>query len=183
VRELLKQVAEVGVHGSYTSLETKGSLAGEYQALHKGGYAAVGGRQHWLRYRNAGALMEEVCAAGGRYDCTFGYATRPGFRNGACFPFPPYNFATESAFPVLELPLMIMDVTLNGNALAICKKLFSQAREFGWGGTSILWHDTTFGTEVGEVYWQIKEANDLWMPARELVEKIWPRYATAGLLP
>jgi len=56
--------------------------------------------------------MEEVCAAGARYDCTFGYAACPGFRNGACFPFPPYNFTTESAFPALELPLMIMDVSL-----------------------------------------------------------------------
>jgi len=183
VCELLAQVAEVGVHGSYTSLETKGRLAGEYRTLDEAGYSAVGGRQHWLRYRNTESLMEEVCLAGGRYDCTFGYATRPGFRNGACFPFPPYSFVTESAFPVLELPLMIMDVTLNGDALAICRELFSQAREFGWGGTSILWHDTTFGTEVGEIYWQIKEANDLWMPACELVETIWPRYTTAGLLP
>jgi hypothetical protein len=61
-------------------------------------------------------------------------------------------------------------------------------REYGWGGTSILWHDTTFGNgamrrDVGEIYWQIKGEKDLWMPAAELVKIVWPRYANAGLVP
>ena len=194
LEKLVRAGAEIALHGSYTSLESKGRLAEEYQELRKAGFPAVGGRQHWLRYRTGAELIEEIRAAGGWYDCTFGYRTRPGFRNGACFPFPPYNFAAESAFPVLELPLVIMDTTLDEmtrrgeDALPVCRQILSTVRQYGWGGTSILWHDTTFGNaamrpEVGEIYWQIKGENDLWMPAAELVKAVWPRYAAAGLVP
>jgi len=186
--------AEIGLHGSYTSLEFAGGLAAEYLALRRAGYAAVGSRQHWLRYRTHAGLLNEIRAAGGWYDCTFGYRDQPGFRHGACFPFPPYDFTTESAFPVIELPLMLMDATLDdlrrrgGNPVTAGERALAATREFGWGGTSVLWHDTTFGLapmrpETGELYWRLKAGNDRWMRAADLVEAVWPRYADAGLLP
>jgi peptidoglycan/xylan/chitin deacetylase (PgdA/CDA1 family) len=191
---LIKAGAEIGLHGSYTSLESTGRLAAEYGKLRRAGYPVVGSRQHWLRYRTHNSLIREICAAGGWYDCSFGYRARPGFRHGACFPFPPYDFAAEAPFPVLELPLVMMDATLDDlsrageDAVAVAQRVLTAVRGNGWGGVSILWHDTTFGSapvgrHIAALYWQLQATNDLWLPAAELIETVWPRYADAGLLP
>ena len=183
---------ELGVHGSYTSLSASGRLAEEYARLAASGFPAVGGRQHWLRYNDA-TLFEEMSHIGCWYDCTVGY-NWPGFRSGACFPYPPYDFSTESPFPILELPLVLMDVTLYGYSRdaskqrEISERVLNAVREYGWGGVSILWHDTVvqgvqLPREVGDLYWKLKAPDERWLGARELVEQIWPRYAAAGLLP
>jgi hypothetical protein len=183
------QGCEIGVHGSYTSLYSEGRLADEYRLAREMGYAVAGGRQHWLRYTQP-ALLDELQKAGAVYDTSFGYSCRPGYRNGACFPFPPYDFSSESAYSVLELPLAIMDVSLQGErdsaeALGRCRSILAAARSFGWGGISILWHDTTFSRspKLGNVYWDLKEQCDSWVPAVEVARTAWSRYEQAGLLP
>jgi hypothetical protein len=195
VRQLMRTIAsshrEIGVHGSYTSLEGKGRLAQEYDTLRGLGYAANGGRQHWMRYRTQTDLFDELRAAGAAYDTSLGDAWRCGFRNGACFPFPPYDFSTESAYPILELPVVMQDVVLlpqlmsNRPALEFCRSILETTRSFGWGGVSILWHDPIFqlSPALGKLYWELKEDRDSWMPAGELARAIWPRYQNAGLLP
>jgi hypothetical protein len=71
---------------------------------------------------------------------------------------------------------------------ASCQRVLSASRQYGWGGFSILWHDTVFsGTQLpmqlADLYWQLKRPEDAWMRARDIAEQIWPRYAQEGLLP
>jgi hypothetical protein len=183
----------IGVHGSYRSLEEQGGLAAEYSDLRALGFAAGGGRQHWLRYAGS-RLFEELSEAEACYDCSVGYPQVPGFRQGASFPYPPYDFREEKPFSFLELPLVIMDTTLynldrRGTTWRThCDRVLSRTRSYGWGGISILWHDTVFrGGQlpcgVADLYWQIRSEADRWMSAEEVVELVWPRFAEVGLLP
>jgi hypothetical protein len=193
LNELLGQGAEIGVHGSYTSLEAPHRLQEEYQRLVDKGIPVVGGRQHWLKYQGS-LLFEELRRVGAWYDCTAGYADRIGFRHGAAFPYPPYDFKAEAPFPLLELPLAIMDSSLYamGNTgrswPAAAHRVLTASKQYGWGGFSILWHDTVFSgaqmpIQLAELYWQLKRPEDAWMTGRAIAEKVWPRYAQVGLLP
>ncbi len=198
VREALgwlrAQGVEVGVHGSYNSLQSDPTLAAEYDTLAgEVGVRPVGGRQHWLRYRGA-ELPRALRDAGAAYDSSVGYSHTPGFRTGACFPYPPYDFEAERPFPLLQLPLALMDVSVYGAhpspaaAETAARSLMRVGREFGWGGFSVLWHDTVLsGCELreahSELFWKLRAPQDRWLSAREIVEKVWPRYVGAGLLP
>jgi len=193
LNSLVAMGMEIGVHGSYTSLDKEGGLSDEYRNLRQAGYPAVGGRQHWLRF-NKSKLFEELRDASAWYDCSIGYAGHPGFRRGACFPFPPYDFKNEFPYPFLELPLAVMDVALYSNRgkapswTRECEIIMSATRTYGWGGTSLLWHDTVFGgaqlpQAISDLYWQMKRPDEKWLCARDLVSKIWPRFSRVGLLP
>jgi hypothetical protein len=45
-------------------------------------------------------------------DSTLGFAEREGFRNGCCHPFLAYDPERREALPLWELPLAVMDGTL-----------------------------------------------------------------------
>lgn len=196
VRRLLDLLAaggmELGVHGGLLSLDTADGLATEYDRLRSVGHAPRGGRQHWLSYRLA-ALSDGLVAAGAEYDCSIGYADRVGFRHGACFPFAPYDLRDERAFPVLELPLTVMDVALYrqasdaAEALARCRAVLDRAHALGWGGTSVLWHDDVLGGSqlpgwIADTYWSLKRDDEDWLPAGSVVDLVGQRYRQAGLL-
>ena len=180
---------EVGVHGSYLSLSKKLYLKEEYEYLKEHGISAKGGRQHWLKYTTLGDLCAELVSAGAVYDCTVGYSDHIGFRSGACFPYSPYDFNKERAFPLIEYPLVIMDATLYVNDMS-GKELFYEAKnilkkcqEFGWGGVSILWHDTIFGNgqipkEYAELYWDLYRSskNVKWVSGVNLFNKMEGRF-------
>lgn len=196
VRRALDRLAaagmEIGVHGSYTSLEVPGRLADEYAALRAAGFRAAGGRQHWLRYRGS-AWLAELVLGGAVYDCSVGYSDRIGFRAGACFPYTPWNFATEAGFPLLEIPLAVMDGALYTQfrhdfvqAEERTRRLFRRVASYGWGGVSLLWHNTAFGgaqlpRRLGELYWRLKEPTQVWMTGAGLIEAVRPRFELAGL--
>jgi len=193
LNELVQQGAEIAVHGSYTSLEAPGRLQEEYRWLADKGFPSVGGRQHWLRYHGP-SLFEELSRIGAWYDTTAGYSGQIGFRHGAAFPYPPYDFKTEAPFPLLELPLGIVDRSLydmdkTGRSwFGACQRVMSTSKQYGWGGFSILWHDTVFSgahlpMQLADLYWRLKRPEDAWMKARDIAEQVWPRYAQAGLLP
>jgi hypothetical protein len=181
--------AELGVHGSYTSLEAPGRLADEYDRLRAFGHEPVGGRQHWLRYEGDG-LFRELVRADALYDATVGFPGTVGFRNGASFPFPPYDFENERAFPLLEIPLAVMDVglaasTAPGDWLARSRHVLRQASRWTWGGVSVLWHDTSLAgalhpDSLGEVYFDLIAGPGRFTTAKELVETVRERYAVAG---
>ena len=182
--------AEIGVHGSYTSLEGTGRLADEYDRLRAFGHAPSGGRQHWLRY-SGDTLFRELVRADAVYDATAGFPDAVGFRHGACFPFPPYDFESERPFPLLELPLVLMDVALAGSHgpdawLETSTRVLREASRWVWGGVSILWHDTAITNALhpaalGAVYFELIDGPGRFMSGNELVETVHGRYAGAGL--
>ena len=196
VRERLARLAaagmEIGVHGSYTSLSVPGQLQREYEALRELGFPARGGRQHWLRYRN-GELYDALSQAGAEYDCSAGYAHRIGFRGGACFPFVPWDFSAEAPYPIVEIPLVLMDVALYTQfrrafteAERRARRLLRRASRYGWGGVSLVWHNTVFGgaqvpMPLGDLYWQLKEPDQRWTGGAELMDALAPRLTESGL--
>jgi hypothetical protein len=188
---------EVGLHGSFTSLEEPGLLADERRSLEAESVRTVGGRQHWLRY-TLDRLLPSVESAGLQYDASIGWSRHIGFRAGACFAFPPYDFAKEGPAAFLEFPLVVMDQALDSPAgrkvplFHEVTQMISTSRRLGWGGISLLWHPAAFGdgwlaTEVGDMYWRLAEDrrrwNDLWLKASQFFEIARPRYVEAGLLP
>lgn len=194
LRSLQADGIELGVHGSYCSLEKPGRLEQEYRALgNLTGKAPRGGRQHWLRYSDA-TLFETLERCGALYDASIGLSTRPGFRSGAAFPYPPYNFDEERPFRHLQLPLVLMDVALDAHrrdpagAKTVAERIMGNVRAHGWGGVSVLWHDTVLsGCQINpasaDLYWQLPRNRDRWLGGEELAKLAWPRYSHCGLLP
>jgi len=96
---------------------------------------------------------------------------------------------------LIETLLAVMDTALYASSQRNTKRAEEQTRhvlqmvrEFGWGGVSVLWHDTVFdGGQypkwLGEIYWKWKRANDAGLSCIDLVKVVWPRYEAAGLLP
>lgn len=194
VRRTLQAVAdaghEIGVHGSYRSLERPGRLAREFGLLGDAGFAVTGGRQHWLRHRGA-ELYRELVAAGAEWDSTRGHPDDVGFRHGAAFPFLPYDLEAERPLPVVEIPMVVMERALcsatpdpaGWGATAV--GVLRAAGEHGWGGVAVLWHDTAFtGTylpgRLADAYWHVLDAGDAWVTAGEMAAAARARWSAAG---
>jgi len=199
LHSLEAQGLEVGVHGSYTCLDTPNGLADEYHCMRERGFHPQGGRQHWLRF-TLDRLISALERSGALYDTSIGWAERIGYRAGACFAFPPYNFQEERPATFLEIPLAVMDWTLRfehggdrkGDGYTEVAELLATSRRYGWGGVSVLWHPAAFGgawlaPEMGNIYWRLldhrQEWNDTWVSAAEFVQSVRQRYVKVGLLP
>lgn len=200
MRWLKARGMEIGLEGSFTSLDDADSdeprrLREEAHALAP--LCVAGGRQHRLRF-TIPKLLAAVESAGLEYDASIGWPDRIGFRAGACFAYPPYDFANERAARFLELPVVVVDEALQaprgreGQLFHDVAQMIGASRRSGWGGISLLWHPTAFGKgrlpeEVGEIYWRLAEDrlrwNDAWMTASRFVDTVRCRYVEAGLLP
>ncbi|WP_375417468.1 DUF7033 domain-containing protein [uncultured Hymenobacter sp.] len=152
LRALAAQGHEIGLHGSIGSSLNARQLATEQQRLP--GPPARGHRFHYLKWdpRRTPLVLDKV---GFDYDTTLGFAEHFGFRNSYCHPFQPFNFATHSAHRFLEIPLLLMDVTLHHpcylqlsaeQVLPALRPALAQVEQFG-GVAGILWHNNHFDPE------------------------------------
>jgi hypothetical protein len=193
--EAIHHGMEIGLHGSYTSLDEEGRLSEEFGHLKNQGFDPRGNRQHWLRF-TLDRLIPAVEQLGADYDSSLGWDCM-GFRAGACFAFPPYHFAEERAATFLEIPLAIMDNSLmkpnrpREEWFDLAANLLSTSRKYGWGGISLLWHPTAFGAsqlpaEIEEVYWSLMERrlewNDCWVSAINFCDAVRKQYVEAGAM-
>ena len=135
---------EIGLHGSYESYRNKDLLKKEKEELEEiVGGDIVGIRQHYLNLENKKTwkFQQEV---GFRYDATFGFRTKIGFRDNKYLPFHPFN---NSAF--LVIPLAIMDSALFDSSIDLndawkrCKRLIEQT-EKQHSLLTVLWHQRVF---------------------------------------
>jgi len=187
---------EVALHGSYTSLDRPPGLAYELSLLQQANVRPRGNRQHWLRF-TLDRLIPAVEQSGVLYDSSLGW-DRLGFRAGACFAFPPYNFEREGPATFLEIPLVVMEIGLvtedyrEERWVDHVKQVLTNSRECGRGGISLLWHPTAFGggqlpPEIERIFWELierrHECNDTWVSAIDFVRMASSRYIEAGLLP
>jgi hypothetical protein len=195
MRWLELQGMEVGVHGSYACLDELGGMEFEVTSLNARGFHPRGGRQHWLRY-TLDRLIPALESAGLEYDTSIGWSERTGFRAGACFAFPPYDFNKERAASFLEIPLVVMDQALRTRRASTeqmfvnAARILATSRSLGWGGISLLWHPAAFGCgwlppEVGEVFWRLADSRnnwgDRWMRAADFVDAARQRFVEVGL--
>ena len=195
MRSVESQGMEVALHGSYTSLDRGSGLDSEFKILREQGFEPRGNRQHWLRF-TLERLIPAVEQSGALYDSSLGWDGM-GFRAGACFSFPPYNFACERPATFLEIPLAIMEQGMvtggrpESSWFDDASRVLSNSRRYGWGGISLLWHPTAFGPsqlpcEIERIYWELIEHrqqwNDTWVSAVDFVKIVSERYINAGLL-
>jgi hypothetical protein len=198
LREAVLAGFDVDLHASYTSIVEKCDLRSEADLLSKHTHRyPSGNRQHWLRFDSHHKLFSEIERARLLYDSTLGFSNQVGFRNGACFAFPPYNFVKEEACNFLEIPLAIMDRALlhasrsSGRSYAnLTDEVLEESRRFGWGGISMLWHnpveDVYVPREVNQILWdRIRDKNvyrEKWVSASTFLAASLARYQAAGLL-
>ena len=178
---------EVGLHGNDGDRLAPQALAHDRELLERGGGAEVCGiRYHWLRclYHETLPLLEQ---AGFSYDTSLAFAEHEGFRCGCSFPFRPYHLGEERPLDLVELPLAVMDGTLQQShyrglpadkAEQAARDVLERAAR-GGGAVSILWHNSRFDRRVARgydgVYWRLLDgtiaAGGWAAPAGEIVAR------------
>ena len=146
IKSLHSRGWEIGLHGSYNSYKDENSLKKEKEELENILEKQIHGiRQHYLNLEIP--LTWEIHEKLGlRYDASFGFRGRIGFKENKYFPFYPF----DSSF--LVIPLAIMDAALfSTNASAEkawqeCKKYTKVAEEKN-ALLTILWHRESFDEE------------------------------------
>ncbi len=167
---------EVGLHGGHRAYCDLHSLVTEKQRLEAVlGQPVIGYRNHYLRFR-VPETWEHLSRAGFRYDATFGYADCVGFRNGMCHPFKPYDLRAGREIDILEIPLVIMDGTLDSYMRLDAEKAWEIIRQLidvterCHGVITILWHNTYMEGERLKLYERILQycrEKGAWMTSGE----------------
>jgi hypothetical protein len=149
VETLREAGAEIGLHGSYTAADDPARLAEEKAKLEQLAGPVAGHRYHYLRvdpHRN----LAPIADLGFRYDTTLGFPDFFGFRAGIARPFRPWSFDRDAPLDLLEIPLAVMDATLQRQmslsarrAATRITRVLDWAAEHG-GMFSILWHPDRF---------------------------------------
>ena len=148
---------DVGLHGDFGTHDSQEKMAEALSRFHQmTGISAVGVREHYLRFDFASTwkVMED---SGLRYDTTVGNTDKLGFRIGLCSPFHPPD---ENWKPrgIVELPLVLMDVTLWGYLSATEAQGLSEFErlkrsvESVSGLFTILWHQEAVRMKGGRIY-------------------------------
>ncbi|SNT36043.1 hypothetical protein SAMN05421640_3538 [Ekhidna lutea] len=150
-KKLKNHKHEIGIHGTTKTANDSDMLVDEISRLMDSSKVDIsGGRQHrlWLDPLKTFKIHEQ---SGLKYDSSFGFAEREGFRNSFCLPFKPYDFENQRAIDVWQFPLMVMDVTLfsyrkldaPNEALTSIEKLLHEVEKHN-GIITLLWHNSFF---------------------------------------
>ncbi|MDN7025474.1 hypothetical protein FGU65_11325 [Methanoculleus sp. FWC-SCC1] len=144
---------EAGLHGGHQAYCDPAALEIETKRLEAViGWSIVGYRNHLLRFLIP-ETWEHLNRAGFRYETTFGYPDCIGFGYGMFYPFKPYDLQAGCQIDILEIPLTIMDGTLNRYMRLDAGRVFVlggvtrrliNATERCHGVITILWHKITW---------------------------------------
>ena len=187
IRNIRDRGWEVGLHGGHEAYNSYERICEEKKRLENAlGSEVVGYRNHYLHFRIPDT-WEYLNHAGFMYDTTFGYGDCVGFRNGMCHPFMPYNLDREKHVGIVEIPLIVMDVSLsqaymrldNEDALNVVRRLIDSTAECR-GVFTLLWHNTCLveGSPEQRMYRNILEycsEKGAWMTSGEDIAKWWKR--------
>ena len=180
---IAKNNQEIGIHGSYRTHDSSEELKKDIHCL---GNLVVGNRFHFLQYsiNETSKILDELKF---NYDATLGFQETIGFRNSICTPFKLYNFETNESHNFIEIPLNIMDCSLeyeNYMGLSIpesriaVKSLIQEIKKFN-GNVCINWHNTYFSDYL-KTDWKLfyeelikilKNENCKFLTCSELAEK------------
>jgi hypothetical protein len=143
IQRLTANGDEVAIHGSYFSFKDPVLLDEETreleQLIHE---KVIGTRQHNLNLK-VPATWEYQVSAGLTYDTTLGFKDTIGFRWGTSFPFSPNT--GEDSLPLIEIPLIIMDICLESSSskIADCLRIADEVGHYQ-GVLTLLWHPPIF---------------------------------------
>ena len=159
----------VGLHGGYATWRDGEALGRQLARLRATlselGITAeeIGGRQHYLRWDPA-VTPALYAGVGLRHDATLGFAERPGFRRGTCWPYPAFDVRSDRALALEMEPLHLMEVSVfaaryagyaydAAEAWAWIERLRAGVRSVG-GVWSVLWHNTELVDTAGWTAYQ-----------------------------
>ncbi len=164
---LARHRREVGLHGNDADRLGLDPLIDDRALLAREAHAEVHGiRYHYLRclYHETLPLLERARLS---YDTSLAFAEHEGFRCGCSFPFRPYLLAEERPLDLVELPLAVMDGTLQQphyrdlpapEAARTAAAVLARVRASG-GASSLLWHNNRFDPRLSRgydaVYWKL----------------------------
>ena len=138
---------EMGAHPGYYTYHSREKLREEFKDIQNAiGARLIGGRQHYLRW--SPRTWEDWEACGAAYDSTLGYADEIGFRAGTCIPYRPWLLGPGREANLLEIPLMVMDVTVPRNSCDPDEQyerimsIVAKCRLVG-GVFTLLWHNNS----------------------------------------
>jgi peptidoglycan/xylan/chitin deacetylase (PgdA/CDA1 family) len=164
---------EIGLHGGHTAYLNAQEIKIKKERLEKVTHKPVlGYRNHFLRFK-VPDTWEYLSKAGFQYDATLAYADCAGFRNGMCHPYRPFNLNTNHEIDILEIPLIVMDGTLDHNYMRLdgkskweFTKMLIDRVAACHGVFTLLWHNSYMEGENRELYEKILEycnENKAWM--------------------
>jgi peptidoglycan/xylan/chitin deacetylase (PgdA/CDA1 family) len=194
LRDELRHIAargwEVGLHGGHRAATDKTALCREKDRLEMAvGREVVGYRSHYLRF-TVPATWNLLADAGFAYDATFGYADCAGFRNGMCHPFRPVDLDRQQPIEILEIPLIVMDCTLDGymrldraQSWELVRRLVDTVERYR-GVFTILWHNTYMLDEMLDFYEKILDyclRKNAWMTTGSEIASWWKKNNFAEL--
>jgi peptidoglycan/xylan/chitin deacetylase (PgdA/CDA1 family) len=179
IGEIIYRGWEVGLHGGHTTYLNAQEMKKKKERLEKVTHKPViGYRNHYLRF-NVPKTWECLSKAGFQYDTTLGYADCIGFRNGMCHPYRPFNLNTNRGIDILEIPLIVMDGTLDNTYMRFdgkskwefVKMLIDRVAACH-GVFTLLWHNTYMDGENLAVYEKILgycTERKAWMTSGEMI--------------
>jgi hypothetical protein len=153
INAISKEGFEIALHGSHKAFCDKEQMALEKNRLENIiGNKISGYRNHYLKF-SAPFSWHILSQNKFNYDSTYGFADRTGFRNGMCYPFQPYDTLREEFIDIIEIPLSVMDCSLDRNmqldwniACLLVEKQIDNVTACQ-GVTNLLWHNTYFEGE------------------------------------
>lgn len=183
VQSLVDRGFEVGLHPAYGTFENESLLLDEVRRMRSLiGETAFGGRHHYLRWKPATWKAWE--RAGLAYDSTLGFADALGFRTGTCHPYHPWLFDEDRESSLLEIPLVVMDVTTIAymqlspqEALARIDAVAQRSKAVG-GVFTLLWHNNNL---IDRPYASLYERVLQTLPATRRYD--WQSATATALLP
>lgn len=186
VKDVFKAIkendSEIGLHAGHLAFNDLKKLSQEKRKLEDIIQSEVIGiRNHFLKFRNPDT-WEVQCKAGFKYDVSYGFNDATGFRNGMCHPFNPYNVFRQEYIDIIEIPLTLMDCTLDRymqldfeNSWKVAKSLIDKVEQT-CGVFCLLWHNTYFFKENLHLYLKILDycqSKDAWLTSGEKIFKWW----------
>jgi hypothetical protein len=158
IKSLVADGNEIGLHGGFTASFDANELKTDLANINN---PVVSNRFHYLMY-DLNISTELIGTQGIKYDSTLGFNSIPGFRNGTSYPFFIYNYQTKESSQVIEIPLMIMDVSIFSlnylncqtaeKGFELIEPILSQVKKTG-GCLVINWHNNYF-SETAFKEWQ-----------------------------
>jgi hypothetical protein len=168
IRDYLRAITEAGfdlcLHGSYRSTENPAWYLEEVGVLTERLGRPLGSRQHYLAF-DPDSLFAAQEQAGIEYDMSMGYPDQPGPRAGFSYPYFPYCIDEDRPYDVLQISLVLMDVTLRSylrlkreHAWRVIERVLNDLRDKG-GCASVVWHPIVFGgcrdPGFDELFWNL----------------------------
>ena len=181
---LVRDGWEVGVHYPYATVDDPEAMVSACRRLEGALGPEVtlrGGRAHYLQFR-VPETWHHIVRCGLRYDATVGWADRPGFRSGTCWPHQPFDRRRNDPIDLWELGVHLLDTHVpRGRALAtMVEGLLSSVARVG-GCACLLFHPSppvgmtvrAFLDEYREVLSVVTSQREAWVatPA-EVVRQI-----------